>query len=175
MLAAHGAIGITVLADGVAAAFAAAGGALACAIEMQRAIDRQARRSPIALELRVSVGAGDVAWAGDAYAGAPVIEAQRLCAAAPAGGILIDEAVRLLAGTDAVESIDDAGELALRDVAHGVHAWSVRWTARRTVKVPFPPRSSSTRASPSLGVRRSSIWVATRGPTRRTDAGAPSS
>ena len=138
VLVAHGAIGITVLADGVAAAFEAAGGAIACAVEMQRAIDRQARRSPIALELRVGVGAGDVAWAGDEYSGTPFIEAQRLCAAAPAGGILIDEAVRLLAGTAADASIDDAGELALRDLPHRVHAWSVRWTTQRTVKVPFP-------------------------------------
>jgi DNA-binding SARP family transcriptional activator len=88
VLAAHGAIGVKTLGDGLLAAFAAAGAALACAVEMQRAIDRQARRGPVALELRIGVGAGDVAWAGDDFSGTPVIEAQRLCAAASSAASL---------------------------------------------------------------------------------------
>jgi class 3 adenylate cyclase len=139
VLAVHGAIGVTALGDGVAAAFDAAGGALACAIDMQRAIDRQGRRGPVALDLRVGIGAGDVAWAGDEYSGTPVIEAQRLCAAARPGGILVDDAVRLLAGTYADADFEDAGELALRDVPRQVRALSVGWTPQKTVTVPFPP------------------------------------
>ena len=138
VLAMHGGIGVKILGDGVAAAFAAAGGALACAVEMQRAIDRQARRGPVALELRIGVGAGDVTWAGDDYSGTPVVEAQRLCAAAAAGSTLVADAVRLLAGTGPDAAFDDAGELPLRDLAAPVRAWSVRWMPRRTVNVPFP-------------------------------------
>jgi DNA-binding SARP family transcriptional activator len=137
-LAAHGATGVKALGDGVLAVFAAAGAALACAVEMQRAIDRQARRGPVALELRIGVGAGDVAWTGEDYSGAPVIEAQRLCAAAAAGSILVADAVRLLAGTGAEAELEDAGELALRDLAQPVRAWSVHWPAQRVVAVSFP-------------------------------------
>jgi DNA-binding SARP family transcriptional activator len=137
VLGAHGAIGVKTLGDGLVAAFAAAGEALACAVEMQRAIDRQARRGP-ALELRVGIGAGDVSWAADEYSGAPVVEAQRLCGAAEAGGVLVAESVRLLAGAGTDIDFEDAGELALRDLVSPVRAWSVRWTARRMVAVPFP-------------------------------------
>jgi DNA-binding SARP family transcriptional activator len=137
-LAAHAAISVRAFGDGLLAAFAAAGDALACSVEMQRAIDRQARHSPATLELRIGVGAGDVAWAGEDYTGTPVIEAQRLCAAAAAGSILVADAVRLLAGPGADVELEDAGELALRDLLQPVRAWSVRWTARRRVAVPFP-------------------------------------
>jgi DNA-binding SARP family transcriptional activator len=138
VLAAHGAIGVKALGDGLLAAFAAAGAALACAVEMQRAIDRQARRGPFALELRIGVGAGDVTWAGDDFSGTPVIEAQRLCAAASSGRILVGDAVRLLAGAGTEAEYEYAGELALRDLVQSVRAWSVRWTVQRTVAVPFP-------------------------------------
>jgi DNA-binding SARP family transcriptional activator len=138
VLAVHGGTGVKALGDGLMAAFPAAGAALACAVEMQRAIDRQARRGPANLELRIGVGAGDVAWAGDDYSGTPVIEAQRLCAAAAAGSILVGDAVRLLAGTETDAELEDAGELALRDLVAPVRAWSARWTARRTVAVPLP-------------------------------------
>jgi DNA-binding SARP family transcriptional activator len=138
VLAAHGGTRVKALGDGLVAAFAAAGAALACAVEMQQAIDRQARRGPVALELRIGIGAGDVAWAGDDYFGTAVIEAQRLCAAAAAGSILVADAVRLLAGTGTDAAFEDAGELALRGLVQPMRAWSVRWTARRTVTVSFP-------------------------------------
>jgi DNA-binding SARP family transcriptional activator len=137
VLAAHGAIAVKAVGDGVVAAFASAGAAIASAVEMQRAIDREARRGAALLELRVGVAAGDVAWAGDDYFGTPVIEAQRLCAAALAASILIADTVRLLAGPSTEAELEDAGELELRDLVHPVRAWSVDWTARRTVTVPF--------------------------------------
>ena len=138
VLAAHGASAVKAVGDGVVAAFASAGAAIACAVEMQRAIDREARRGAVALELRVGVAAGDVAWAGEDYSGTPVIEAQRLCAAASAGSILVADAVRLLAGSGTEAELEDAGELELGDLVRPVRAWSVGWTARRAVTVPFP-------------------------------------
>ena len=67
-----------------------------------------------------------------------MIEAQRLCAAASAGTILVADAVRLLAGPGTEAELEDAGELELGDLARPVRAWSVGWTARRAVTVPFP-------------------------------------
>ena len=137
VLAMRGGTRLKALGDGLLATLDAAGAAVACAVEMQRAIDRQSRRGRIALELRVGIGAGDVVWEGDDYFGTPVIEAQRLCAAAAAGGILVTETVRLLAGTGLDAELDDAGELALRGVVRPVRAWTVRWTAERMVAVPL--------------------------------------
>ena len=138
VLAAHGASAVKAVGDALVAAFASAGAAIACAVEMQRAVDREARRGAVPLELRVGVAAGDVAWAGEDYSGTPVIEAQRLCAAASAGSILVADAVRLLAGWGAEAELEDAGELELGDLMHAVRAWSVGWAARRAVTVPFP-------------------------------------
>ena len=137
VLAAHGAMGVKTLGDGLLATFEAAGAALACAVEMQRAIDRQTRRGPLTLELRIGLAAGDIAWEGEDYFGTPVTEAQRLSGAAAVGGILAAEAVRLLAGagTDAV--FEDAAELTLRGLVRPVRAWVVQWTAERSVTVPL--------------------------------------
>ena len=98
---------------------------------------------------------GDVAWAGDDYSGTPVIEAQRLCAAAPAGSILVADAVRLLAGHGNRGALEDAGELELRGLGRPVRAWSVGWTAQRAVTVPSPRPSSSRSAQPSPVARLS--------------------
>ena len=73
---------------------------------------------------------------GDPF-GTPVIEAQRLCAAAAAGTIVVADAVRLLAGTGTDAVFEDAGELRLRGVVQPVRAWAVRWTAERMVAVPL--------------------------------------
>ena len=137
VLAAHGGAGVKALGDGLLATFDGAGAAVACAVEMQRAIDRQARRGPVALELRIGIAAGDVAWEGEDHFGTPVTEAQRLCAAAAPGRILVADAVRLLAGTATDAVFEDAGELALRGLVQPVRAWAVPWAAQRTVVVPL--------------------------------------
>ena len=137
VLAAHGGTGVKALGDGLLATFDGAGAAVAGAVEMQRAVDRQARRGPVALELRIGIGSGDVAWEGGDPFGTPVIEAQRLCAAAAAGTIVVADAVRLLAGTGTDALFEDAGELRLRGVVQPVRAWAVAWAAQRTVVVPL--------------------------------------
>ena len=137
VVAVHVGTRVKPLGDGLLATFDAAGAAVACAMEMQRAIDRHARRGAAALELRVGIGAGDVAWEGDDPFGTPVIEAQRLCDAAASGTILVADAVRLLAGTGTEAVFEDAGELTLRGLVQPVRAWAVRWAAQRTVVVPL--------------------------------------
>jgi DNA-binding SARP family transcriptional activator len=137
VLTAHGASAISVIGDGLLASFDSAGAALACAVEMQRAIDRQARGGAPRLELRIGIAAGDVAWDDEDPFGTPVTEAQQLAAAAPAGGTLAAEAVRLLAGTRSDAGLEDAGELTLRGLVRPVRAWALRWSAERSVSVPL--------------------------------------
>ena len=63
--------------DGVA-------GGLACAVAMQQAVDaRPPEAEPLAIRVGLAVGEAD-AEGGD-YFGLPVVEAARLCAAAPVG------------------------------------------------------------------------------------------
>jgi DNA-binding SARP family transcriptional activator len=138
-IAVHGGREVKALGDGFLAVFESAGAAIACAGDAQRAIDRQAHRGPVALTVRVGIGAGDVAWEADDVFGTPVVEAQRLCAVAGPGQILVTDTVRLLAGTPARDALEDAGELSLPGLAHPVRAWRVRWAASRTVAVPLAP------------------------------------
>ncbi len=139
VLAMHGGREVKALGDGLMAVHEAAGAALACAADMQRAIDRQSRRGPVPLGLRIGLGAGDVAWEGDDCFGTPVIEAQRLCAAAAPGHILAADAVRLLAGPSAADGLRDAGALTLPGLAHPVRTWELTWTAERAADVPPAP------------------------------------
>ncbi len=138
-IAVHGGQEVKALGDGFLAVFGSAGAAIACAVDVQRAIDRQAGRGSVALTARVGVGAGDVGWEGADVFGMPVVEAQRLCAAAGAGQILVSDTVRLLAGSAAAGSLEDAGERSLPGLARSVQSWRVRWTAHRTVDVPLAP------------------------------------
>ena len=139
VIAVHGGREVKALGDGFLAVFEAAGAAIACAGDIQRAIDRQAHRGPISLAVRVGIGAGDVAWEGDDVFGTPVVEAQRLCASSGPGQILVTDAVRLLAGTAARDALEEAGELSLAGLEDPVHAWRVRWAVSRTVRVAVAP------------------------------------
>jgi DNA-binding SARP family transcriptional activator len=139
VIAAHGGREVKALGDGFLAVFDSAGAAIACATGVQRTIDRQAHRGRVPVAVRVGMGAGDVAWESDDVFGTPVVEAQRLCAAARPGEVLATDAVRLLAGSAARDAVEDAGEFSLRGIAHPVRAWRVRWTSSRTVAVALAP------------------------------------
>jgi class 3 adenylate cyclase len=142
----HGGEAVKTLGDGFLVAFESAGAAVACSVDIQRAIDRQAHRGPVAVAVRIGIGAGDVAWEDGDVFGTPVVEAQRLCALAGAGGVLATDAVRLLAGSAAAPYLEDAGELALRGLDHAVRAWRVRWTPRASSRYRWrrrwPPTAS---------------------------------
>ena len=137
VIAVHGGQEVKALGDGFLTVFESAGAAIACAGDVQRAVDRQARRGPVELAVRVGIGAGDVAWDDADVFGTPVVEAQRLCAAAAPGQILVTDTVRLLAGTASRDALEDAGELSLPGLAHPLRAWRVRWAVSRTVPVPL--------------------------------------
>ena len=131
-LALHGGREVKALGDGLMIVFESAGAAVACAVDLQRAADRQE------LRMRVGLAAGDVTWEdGDCF-GMPVVLAQRICDAAEPGRILVADSVRLLAGGVEAE-LADAGELGLHGIEAPVRAWEVRWSTRRTAAVPLAP------------------------------------
>jgi class 3 adenylate cyclase len=113
--------------DGVMVAFTSASAAVKCAIVIQQLFERCYRKAEQGLHVRIGVGAGESTVRDGDYFGMPSIEAARLCAQAPADGILVSGVARSLAGRcDGVE-FDSAGELELKGFPDPVEAFSVSW------------------------------------------------
>jgi class 3 adenylate cyclase/tetratricopeptide (TPR) repeat protein len=132
---------VKTLGDGLMATFAGAGDAVAAAIGIQQSIDRHNRAadSPISLNVRIGVSAGDVTFEdGDCY-GRPVVEASRICAAARGGQILTSEVVRWLAGAGGAHRLVPVGPLHLKGLADPVPACEVVWEPAPASTIPLPP------------------------------------
>ena len=123
--------------DGLMIAFAGASDAVACAVDIQQALERRNRDAPVPLAMRVGIHVGEpVLEAGD-YFGLPPTLASRLCTAAAAGEILVSSTVRILAGADGATFIDER-PLELKGIAEPVLACTVRWDPRDETPVPLP-------------------------------------
>jgi class 3 adenylate cyclase/CheY-like chemotaxis protein len=121
---------VKTLGDGLMAVFGSVSDAVACAVTMQRAVERHNRdHASGTISMRVGVSAGETLHEHEDYFGAPVIEASRLCAAAGPGGILVADVVRVLAGSTGIHRLDPAGELELKGLPVSVTAWRVNWDA----------------------------------------------
>jgi len=75
--------------DGLMVAFASASAAVECAVAMQQRFERRYRTARQGLHIRIGLGAGESTVRDGDYFGMPSIEAARLCARAPADGILV--------------------------------------------------------------------------------------
>jgi class 3 adenylate cyclase len=117
---------VKTLGDGLMAVFPSAPAALACAVEMQRAV--ACEPGPGAgLAMRVGIHTGPaVADAGD-YFGMAVVVARRLCDAAGGGQILASEAAVARAGADIAGLAAPVGTLALAGLRLPVAAAAIEW------------------------------------------------
>ena len=113
--------------DGLMVAFSSASAAVECAVAMQQLFERRYRDAEQALHVRVGVAAGESTVKDGDYFGMPSIEAARLCAEAPADGILISGMARALAGRCEGIEFSSAGELELKGFPDPVEAFSVSW------------------------------------------------
>jgi class 3 adenylate cyclase len=85
----HGGEEIKNTGDGLMATFASVADAVRCAVAMQQATHRQARRAGVVpVAIRVGLSVGDVTFEDGDVFGAPVVEAARLVAAAGPDEIL---------------------------------------------------------------------------------------
>src|SRR5438445_452306 len=130
------------LGDGLMVVFRSAVDAVACAVGMQRAIERYnaVERGP-RLEVRVGLHVGEPIRDEDDFFGMPVVVAERLCGRAGAGQIIASEPVCELAarGDFAFRTL---GALPLKGVAVPVPATLVRIVpdlADRVPDLPEPP------------------------------------
>jgi class 3 adenylate cyclase len=128
--------------DGLHIAFEAGSSAVACAVAMQRGIERLNRRNADAehLGLAVGVSAGDVVTEHGDVHGTAVVEAARLCAIAQAGQIVVADVVRLLTGSRGGHEFQLRGDLVLKGLAAPVRACDVLWHAEQLPRIPLPTR-----------------------------------
>jgi hypothetical protein len=160
--------------DGLMIAFTSASAAVKCAVAMQQLFERRYRNSEQSLFVRIGLGAGESTVKGGDYFGMPSIEAGRLCAQAPSGGILVSGLAKTLAGR--CEGVDfiSAGGLELKGFPEPLEAFSVSWTplgeeASGVGAWPLPALLRSVpAASPTLDVSRSALGSRRRWCSRAT-------
>src|SRR6202035_2828472 len=114
--------------DGLMIAFSSASAAVKCAVAMQQLFERRYRNAEQGLHVRIGLGAGESTVKDGDYFGMPTVEAARLCAQAPADGILISALVRTLAGRCEGVEFESAGVFELKGFPEPVEAFSVAWT-----------------------------------------------
>jgi len=113
---------------GLMVAFSSASAAVRCAVSMQQLLERRYRRAEQTLQVRIGMGAGASTVQHGEYFGMPSIEAARLCDKAPADGILVSPAARMLAGRLDGIRLDSAGALELKGFPEPIEAFAVQWT-----------------------------------------------
>ncbi len=129
--------------DGIMATFGGASDAIGAAVAIQQAIHADNRNGGSAepLQVRIGVSVGDVSVEnGDAF-GLPVVEAQRLEAAAGAGEIYVSSLAKALARGRGGHTFESVGELVLKGLDEPLAAERVVWQplATDTSVVVRPP------------------------------------
>jgi len=136
--------------DGVMATFSAAVDAVAAAVAIQQAVDRHNKRAATErLDVRVGISVGDVTFDGLDCFGLPVIEAQRLEAAAEGGQILCAELVQHLARGRGGHDFASLGDLELKGIPEPVPTVEVRWEPAVQAVMPREMPLPATLSSPT--------------------------
>jgi adenylate cyclase len=113
--------------DGFVAVFESPLDALRCALDLQQEVgDVEAQHAPERrITFRMGLNWGPVIFDLNDIYGHGVNIAQRLQAAAPAGGIVVSVALLSMSGPVADLKFDDLGELQLKNLSRAVHAFSL--------------------------------------------------
>jgi hypothetical protein len=121
------------LGDGFLAVFVSTRRAVACAIDIQRGFDtfNRARSGP-ALNVRIGLNTGEVAWQDGQLSGEAVHAAARVCAAGSGGQILVSDVTRQLTGTLPDVTFRDAGEFQLKGFPQPWRLYDVVWVRETT-------------------------------------------
>ena len=138
VLARHGGEEVKTLGDGLLAVFGSAADAVSCAVAVQQAVDRQSRRGPARLSVRVGLALGDVSFEEDDVFGTPVVEASRVVTAARPGQILVTSVVPVVAGGRSGVTFIERGPIDLKGLPKPVPVSEVAWEPLATSTVPLP-------------------------------------
>jgi len=113
--------------DGIMASFVSAAGAVRCAIQIQRELDKHAQANPERpLKVRVGAAAGEPVEQNNDLFGSTVQLAARLCAHAQPEEILVSNAIPDLCIGKGL-SFEDVGEVALKGFGFPVRAHAAAW------------------------------------------------
>jgi len=113
--------------DGIMASFVSAAGAVRCAIQIQRELDKHAQTKPERpLKVRVGAAAGEPVEQHNDLFGSTVQLACRLCEHAAPEQILVSNAIAELCIGKGLR-FENLGELALKGFGHPVHAHVAAW------------------------------------------------
>jgi class 3 adenylate cyclase len=113
--------------DGIMASFISATGAVRCAIQIQRDLDKHAKANPHRqLKVRVGAAAGEPVEQHDDLFGATVQLASRLCARAQPEQILVSNAIaELCLGKGLL--FEELGEVTLKGFGYPIRAHAAAW------------------------------------------------
>ena len=115
--------------DGIMASFVSAAGAVRCAIQIQRELDKHAQANPERpLKVRVGAAAGEPVEQHNDLFGSTVQLAARLCAHAQPEQILVSNAIAELCVGKGLR-FEELGEVALKGFGRPVRAHAVEWVA----------------------------------------------
>jgi class 3 adenylate cyclase len=113
--------------DGIMASFVSTAGAVRCAIQIQRELDKHAQANPEhSLKVRVGAAAGEPVEQHNDLFGCTVQLAARLCAHAQPEQILVSNAIAELCIGKGI-SFEDVGEVTLKGFGSPVRAHAAAW------------------------------------------------
>ena len=113
--------------DGIMASFVSAAGAIRCAIQIQRELDKHSKSNPErSLKVRVGAAAGEPVEQHNDLFGVTVQLAARLCAHAQPEQILVSNAIAELCIGKGL-SFEDVGEVMLKGFGSPVRAHAAAW------------------------------------------------
>jgi class 3 adenylate cyclase/tetratricopeptide (TPR) repeat protein len=119
--------------DGLMVAFQSARRAVACAVDIQRAIAGRNRREPArAVRVRIGLNTGEVIREQEDFFGATVNAAKRIADQAAAGEILISETAKGVLGEATTVQLEDCGEVELKGFPRPMRLHRVSWEEEPT-------------------------------------------
>ena len=152
------------LGDGLMVVFDSAARSLACAVQMQQAVEARNRRAEEQLGVRIGVSVGDTTTEDGDYFGEPVVESARLCARAEGGQILVNALVRQLAGSRDNHIFRSVGGLQLKGISEPVQAFELCWEPAPVTGIALPERLRELPATGYVGrvaerERMTELWA----------------
>jgi class 3 adenylate cyclase len=139
------------LGDGLMVVFDSAAQSLACAVEMQQALDARNRRAEERLGVRIGVSLGDATAEDGDYFGEPVVESARLCAHAEGGQIVVNDLVHRVGGARDGHSFESLGGLELKGISGAVQAFELLWEPAPVGGISLPERLRKLPATAYVG------------------------
>ncbi len=124
---AHGGVEVGTEGDSFFAAFTSVAGAVATAVDAQRALAEEPWPEGGQIRVRMGMHTGEASFSAESYAGLHVHRASRIAGVAHGGQVLLSDATHVLIGGDLPSGtgVRDLGEHRLKDLEHPERIWQL--------------------------------------------------